>query len=437
MHKEVAIKVDSLTKKYKLYHSQRDRIKELVNPMRKSYHQNHYALKNISLQIKHGEVIGIIGQNGSGKSTLLKILASVVTPTSGTYHCEGRVAALLELGAGFNKELSGIENIRFLCALQGYSKKEIEVLMNGILEFADIGEYADQPVSTYSSGMYVRLAFSISINIDPDILIIDEALSVGDIRFQQKCFRKIREFKDQGKTIIICTHSLSVVKDFCTRALWIREGVIMEEGIPIFVTDCYNRFMTENRVTKLQAKNMQLSQLKNLIKVIDDLPVPYNLISWPDLSICESFGTGDCYIKSATILDVKTNANINLLRGGENIRVLLYLSIHQQINNPRIQLLLNGQFGSTVFKISSHAYAQKLHVEVDKPTIVTIEFVFPKISNGHYSLSLGIVSYEENTELVQHWIHDALFLEVSNPDIKYKMGTQLIVDKIILASHTK
>lgn len=237
------IKVTSLSKTYKLYHSHRDRIKELLHPLGKCYHQKYHALSNINISVQKGEVLGIIGQNGSGKSTLFKILTSVVTPTSGSYSCAGKVNALLELGGGFNKHISGIENLYFLGGLQGYKKREMKKRIPEILDFADIGIYADQPVNNYSSGMYIRLSFSMAINIDPEILIIDEALEVGDLRFQQKCFGKIKEFKNNGITMLLCSHNMETIREFCSRVIWLHEGKIMEQGDPVFVTSCYSAFM--------------------------------------------------------------------------------------------------------------------------------------------------------------------------------------------------
>lgn len=243
MSTEIAIEVDSINKIYKLYNKKRDFIKEACHPFRKIYHKKFHALKDISFSVKKGEVVGIIGKNGSGKSTLLKVLASVVTPNSGEYRCYGRVTALLELSGGFNRDLTGVENIMFLGRLQGFSKKEMKSRINQILKFAEIGDYAYQAVNTYSSGMYMRLAFSFSIHIDPDILLIDEILAVGDIRFQQKCLDKIKSFKDQGKTIIICSHSLKTIKDFCTKTIWMHQGEIKEKGNTESVINHYNNFM--------------------------------------------------------------------------------------------------------------------------------------------------------------------------------------------------
>jgi len=249
MSKEITISVSSLSKTYRLYNSKRDFIKEAFHPLRKSYHKNFHALKNISFLVQKGEVMGVIGKNGSGKSTLLKILASIVTPTSGEYNCKGRVTALLELSGGFNMELTGIKNINFLGELQGFSKDEMKSRTKQILDFAEIGEYANKPVKSYSSGMYMRLAFSLAIHVDPDILIIDEILAVGDIRFQKKCLRKIQKFKAEGKTIILCSHSLELVKDFCTRTIWIHEGNLKDDGSSKDVTNHYSTFMRTAEIT--------------------------------------------------------------------------------------------------------------------------------------------------------------------------------------------
>lgn len=249
MTEEMTIEVKSLSKTYRLYDSKSDFIKEALHPLRKSYHKKFHALKNISFSVRKGEVVGVIGKNGSGKSTLLKILASIVTPSSGEFYCNGKVTALLELSGGFNIELTGIKNINFLGELQGFSQEEMKNRTKQILDFAEIGEYAYQPVRSYSSGMYMRLAFSLAIHVDPDILIIDEILAVGDLRFQEKCLRKIQEFKVDGKTIVLCTHSLELVKDFCTRAIWIHEGNLKDDGSSKEVTEHYNTFMNTTEIT--------------------------------------------------------------------------------------------------------------------------------------------------------------------------------------------
>ena len=225
-----AITVDHVTKVYHLYDSPTARMKEALHPFRKKYHHDFYALNDVSFSVEQGEVLGIIGKNGCGKSTLLKILAGVLTPTSGTVTVNGNVSALLELGSGFNPEFTGLENVYFSSAIMGYSREQVEKNLDAILAFADIGEFIHQPVKTYSSGMYVRLAFAVAIQIDPEILIIDEALAVGDISFQKKCMEKIISFKEKQKTVLFCSHDMHIVSSLCHQAIWIKDGVITDKG---------------------------------------------------------------------------------------------------------------------------------------------------------------------------------------------------------------
>ena len=215
--KKLAIEVDNVQKIYKLYDKPSDRMKEAFGFGKKKKHKLHYALKGVDMKIYQGETVGIIGTNGSGKSTILKIITGVLNPTSGRVLVNGRISALLELGAGFNMEYNGIENVYLNGTMMGFSEKEIEAKLPEILSFADIGDYVYQPVKTYSSGMFVRLAFAVAINIEPEILIVDEALSVGDVFFQAKCYHKFEEFKKMGKTIVFVSHDLSSISKYCDR----------------------------------------------------------------------------------------------------------------------------------------------------------------------------------------------------------------------------
>lgn len=236
-----SIQIKNLTKVYHLYEKNTDRLKETF--LKKKYSRDHYALKNINLNIEKGESVGIVGTNGSGKSTLLKLITGVVSPTEGELHAHGKIAALLELGAGFNPEYTGIENIYLNGTMMGYSEAEMKERVPDIIEFADIGEFIYQPVKSYSSGMFARLAFAVSINVEPDILIVDEALSVGDTRFQVKCIDKMTELRDKGTTILFVTHSIEQIKRFCTRTIWIREGQIVRDGEASYIVDLYDNFM--------------------------------------------------------------------------------------------------------------------------------------------------------------------------------------------------
>ena len=237
------ITVNNLSKVYQLYNHNIDRLKEIVHPARKKYHQDFYALKNISFEVTQGEIVGIVGKNGSGKSTLLKIITGVTTPTFGSYEINGKISALIELGAGFNPEYTGIENIYLNGTILGYSKKMIDLKLDEILSFADIGDYVYQPVKTYSSGMLVRLAFSVAITVDPDILIVDEALSVGDALFQRKCYEKINSFIDNGKTVLFVSHSLNIVTQLCNRAVLLDAGEIILDAKPKLVHSYYTKLL--------------------------------------------------------------------------------------------------------------------------------------------------------------------------------------------------
>lgn len=238
---EYAIQAVNLSKVYKLYNKPIDRVKETFS--KKVYSKEFYALNQVNFEIPKGSTIGFVGRNGAGKSTLLKILTGVLRPSSGDVQVNGKVSALLELGAGFNMEFTGRENIYLNATIMRIPKAEIEKRIDDILKFADIGEYIDQPVKTYSSGMFVRLAFAVAINVDPDILIVDEALAVGDTRFQLKCMEKFSEFQRKGKTILFVSHDINMIKRFCQRAIWLNHGQVVMDGDTDRVTDIYTDFL--------------------------------------------------------------------------------------------------------------------------------------------------------------------------------------------------
>ena len=224
-----AISVKNVTKIYRLYDKPIDRLKESLSVTHKNYHKDFYALQNLSFDVKKGETVGIIGTNGSGKSTILKIITGVLTPTSGEVMVDGKISALLELGAGFNQDYTGIENIYMNGTMMGFSKKEMDEKLPDILEFADIGDFVYQPVKTYSSGMFVRLAFALSINVEPEILIVDEALSVGDVFFQSKCYRRMDELRKSGTTIVMVTHDMGSVIKYCDKVVLLNRGEFVAE----------------------------------------------------------------------------------------------------------------------------------------------------------------------------------------------------------------
>lgn len=261
---DVIIQAEHVSKAYKLYNKKSDRVREVLRTG-KQYHKLFYALHDVSFSVQRGETIGIVGTNGSGKSTLLKILAGVTVPTSGTVEIHGKVSALLELGAGFNPEYNGLENIALNATMMGYSKEEIEQRQEGIIRFADIGEYINQPVKNYSSGMFARLAFAVAISVEPEILIVDETLSVGDMRFQIKCMDRMKAMMENGTTILYVSHDTSTVRRFCQRVLWINNGELKAVGEVNQIADQYEDFLRG-----LETTDVQVETSENLIE--DDAP---------------------------------------------------------------------------------------------------------------------------------------------------------------------
>ena len=243
MENKKVIQVKDLTKMYKLYDKPSDRLKEALGLTRKKLYKEHYALHDVNFDIYEGECVGIIGTNGSGKSTILKIITGVLTPTAGEVKVDGRISALLELGAGFNMEYSGLENVYLNGTMIGFSKEEIDARLDDILEFADIGDFIHQPVKTYSSGMFVRLAFALAINVDPEILIVDEALSVGDVFFQSKCYRRMEEIRKKGTTILMVTHDMGSIIKYCDKVVLLHKGEFIAEGPAGKVVDMYKKIL--------------------------------------------------------------------------------------------------------------------------------------------------------------------------------------------------
>ncbi|WP_394886647.1 ABC transporter ATP-binding protein [Clostridium butyricum] len=283
---DIAIKIENLSKVYKLYDKPIDRMKESLSLTKKKYGRDHYALKDISFEVKKGETVGILGTNGSGKSTLLKIITGVLTPSSGKVEVNGKISALLELGAGFNPEYTGLENIYLNGTMMGYTREQMEERVQPIMDFADIGEFIHQPVKTYSSGMFARLAFAVAINVEPEILIVDEALSVGDVKFQIKCMDKMKEMMEGGTTVLFVSHDTNAIRRFCAKAIWLNNGLTMDIGEVNKIADKYLDFLkckdisntniifTENENDNIVEKDryekkINDSELENIAEIID------------------------------------------------------------------------------------------------------------------------------------------------------------------------
>lgn len=421
---DAAIKVENVNKVFKIYDKPSDRLRETFSFKRKKYHSEFQALKNISFEVRKGEFLGIVGKNGAGKSTLLKILSGELTPTSGTVIINGKVS-LLQLGMGFDPELTGIENVRFASKLLGHSDIEIETMLEDIIAFADIGEFIYHPVKTYSSGMYSRLSFAVGINIDPDILIADEVLAVGDMRFSQKCLRKMREFKNKGKTIILVTHDVQTVNVFCDTAMWIKDGEIFKIGDAKSVATDFINYMLYDKLpeqyTDLSLKEAQEKLTPNERSVpkkrIAEL-FEYDKIQWEDVLNAPSIGEGGAKITGIALYTKEPFQKKSLLVGNENIYLLLKVKIEKFIQNPHFGFVLYDRHGLPALHTNSDICHGNLEpISPGEEVVVCFEIKLPGLGNGNYIFA---VSAEEN-QIMLHRIHDVLPIQVIKPG---PQGTQ-------------
>lgn len=396
MEQNIAIQVRDLNKLYKLYDKPMDRLKESLGLSRKKRYKEHYALRGVSMDIRQGETVGIIGTNGSGKSTILKIITGVLNPTSGSVEVNGRISALLELGAGFNMEYNGIENIYLNGTMIGFSKEEIDAKMEGILEFADIGDYVYQPVKTYSSGMFVRLAFAVAINIDPEILIVDEALSVGDVFFQAKCYHKFEEFKKMGKTILFVSHDLSSVSKYCDRVILLNKGEKLAEGAPKEMIDIYKQVLVGQYTVAEEEHGTNLLDDEELkAKAAETL----------------EYGTRQAMITEYYITDdkgVRTNAILKGSRFSVHMKVKFYEGLPAPIFACSIKNALGVEITGT------NSMVEKSFLEPASAGAV-MEAVFTQEMNlqgGEYLISLGLTGYEGDRFTVYHRLYDVMDITV-------------------------
>lgn len=410
------IEIKNLSKIYKLYPSSIDRVKEVISVSKKKYHKNFYALDNVSFSMKRGETVGIIGKNGSGKSTLLKMVAGVVTPSAGSIEVKGNISALLELGAGFNGDLSGMENIYLNGTLLGYSKQYVQNSIASILEFADIGDFIHQPVKTYSSGMYVRLAFAIAININPEILIVDEALSVGDMRFQQKCYRKIREIKKTG-TVLFVSHDTGALASFCDRIIWLDGGRIFKEGRPDKILDEYQAFMSYD-IKEMQAVTVYNSSVDSSNEAESNISSTSNP---------QAFGNGDGFFETVRLLNQDSGNECSVVSGGDRIYIDFTLKIINDIDMPILGFTLKDGLGNIVIVTNTHF--EKLELEPlkkNKKYHYRFAMEVPYLRTGKYSLDIALANgtYQAHEQI--QWINDVLIIVVRDPK-PYQEGRGYLV----------
>lgn len=330
---DTAIKVTDLTKTYKLYDSPLDRLKESLHPLRKKYHHEFHALNNINFEIKKGETVGIIGRNGSGKSTLLKIITGVLTPSSGSVTVKGKVAALLELGAGFNPELTGLENVYFSGTLMGFSRIEVDNLLDSILSFADIGQFINQPVKSYSSGMFVRLAFAVQAMVNPDVLIVDEALSVGDALFQKRCFQKMEQLISNGTTLLFVSHDQESIRTLTSKAILLKDGKQHKTGLSSEVVLEYRRLLHEDEKAYYRP---QVEHKNN----------PTTYVS--SRSDALAFGDRDVYILQVRVLGSDDEEKV-LFYPGETIRIKILCKSQKNIKNLNVAIRIRNKEGTKIY----------------------------------------------------------------------------------------
>jgi lipopolysaccharide transport system ATP-binding protein len=383
-----AIKADNLTKIFRLYDKPVDRLKEALSPVRRKYHHDFRALSDVSLEVRRGECVGIIGLNGSGKSTLLQLIAGVLTPTSGTVQVDGKIAALLELGAGFNQEFTGLENVFFQCSIMGYSRPEIERLIPKIVEFADIGDFVNHQVKTYSSGMYVRLAFAVAISVDPDILIVDEALAVGDVRFQAKCMAKIRDFRQSGKSLLFVSHDPGAVKSLCNRAYLLDRGKVVDAGDPDKVFDFYNGLIAEHHASAGSGGDEQFKQALRRRSGSGRL-------RFDDVRVCDASGR-----------------RVETFVSGARMFVELDVTAHEETLSPSFGILLRDRLGNDIFGTNSHQLGQDTGLwKAGAKRRVLYELPL-NLGAGLYNVTVAAHAGDAHVEDNYDWLNEAAVFRV-------------------------
>lgn len=412
----ITIDVQNLTKSYKLYDKPSDRIKESLKKD-SCYHKDFLAVDDISFQVRKGETVGIIGRNGAGKSTLLKMITGVLKPTSGSIKLSGNVSALLELGAGFDAEKNGIENIYLNGRINGMSKQEIDDSVDSVLEFADIGDFVYQPIKTYSSGMLVRLAFAAAVNVKPEILIVDEALSVGDVRFQQKCYRKIREFKKNG-TVLFVSHDTGAISSFCDRVIWLDNGKIYKVGQPGEIIEEYLSFM------RYDVKNDEKVQMDTSAseKEVESEEAEEN----DDNTFVLAFGNQSAQFTKISLKN-ENGKVISQVHGGQKICIDMEIQSEREIEFPILGFNLKDVLGNEL--VVTNTVFEKVSmpkIETGKVYNFQWQFDFPHLHAGDYPMDIALAegTYLNHEQI--HFVTDALVIKCVDERL-YQEGRGRIV----------
>ncbi len=428
--KELAIRVTDITKIYRLYNRQRDRLWESLGlDFKKNYKEKH-ALSHVNFEVGKGETVGIIGTNGSGKSTMLKLITGVLTPTSGEISVDGRISALLELGAGFNMEYTGIENVYLNGTMIGFTKEEIDQRLQAIIDFADIGDYINQPVKSYSSGMFVRLAFAVAITIDPEILIVDEALSVGDVFFQSKCYRKFEDFKREGKTILFVSHDLSAISRYCDRAILLNQGDKIFEGSPKEAIDIYKKVLVDQFRKGTGTSDAAGGPSGEGAEKGESSSEPMWKDAFPANPSLVEYGEKNAEIVDYGLYDENGLPTSNFLKGSK-FTVKMKIRARETVLEPIFAFTIKNLKGIEI--CGTNTTMEKIPVatmrEGDEHVVTFTQKI--DLQGGEYLLSLGCTGYQDGMFRVFHRLYDVISLTVvSSRDTVgfYDMNSECVLD---------
>ena len=415
-----AVEVNSVSKRYRIYHEKIPSLKQTILTLRRTTYEEFLALDNISFSVRHGETCGIIGPNGSGKSTLLKLMAKIIYPTSGEVIINGPLSALLELGAGFHPDLTGRENIYINAAILGMKKRDVDRKLNDIIEFSELERFIDTPVKNYSSGMYMRLGFSVAVNVNPDILLVDEVLAVGDQAFQAKCYKVIYDFMKQGKTIIIVSHDLDTISDLCSKVIFLRDGKIIDMGKPLDIVSKYRAHIEE--LEKKRIIEQQRAERKKIFKtviegnrkVIDGEEISRLSHLSIDGETISRFGSGDAEITDINLFD-KSGNEISYCKYGDSVKVTYKVLFREKVEEPVFGIRITDYRGNIIYGTNSRLNKIKTGT-FNKSDGVSVTFSF-KISlmGGEYSISPA-VGYNDNRTYCD-WVNDMFTINVIHRNI--------------------
>jgi len=427
---DVAIKVKELGKRYEIYDEPGDRLKQFFIPRvraifglkHRQYFKEFWALKNVSFELNRGETLGIIGRNGSGKSTLLQIICGTLNPTHGNVRTHGRVAALLELGSGFNPEFTGKENVYMNAAVLGLEKEEIDIRFDDIVSFADIGDFINQPTKTYSSGMLVRLAFAVIAHVDADILVVDEALAVGDAIFTQKCMRFIREFQKKG-TLLFVSHDMGSVLNLCESALWLGNGLIKGIGDSKTVSEEYLQYTQQEMYgTKVSLTHAGITSAKKAPASIANEAIKYdaNFTFDNNLEGASGWKTGVAEIRTVVFRD-QFEIEKSVFKGGEDVFIEIVAHTIAPLENPIIGFILKDRLGQDIFGENTLTFtlANPIKIAADSAFKAEFRFRLPMLSNGTYSLMASVADGDQHKNIQHHLLHDAIIVTVSSSKVRW------------------